>query len=438
MLKDDYRAIYDRIQPSRSLETETEAQIMAHFDGKKRIKPVSRTAVIAIALAVLLVGTAIAATLQSNILSNLFRGRTPSPEAEAALVRDAGQVSDAGITLKLDEYLADRNTLNLSWTVASERDEPVYYVTWAEIDDHGLTAADEAQGYVPGFPYGSSDESVGDGAIVRLAPGENAYTSFSAWDWPSGIDRTLTARVYVRAFTTELTAEQTEFDAAELCHAEPGDPAYGAAKDIEAAGGIPMAGNLPLCYVNGYNAYRQALGDGAEPGEICDALEASGLFRPLTALTVEVEIATPADTAGFELAEPQTFELSGRTVVLKAVKFDIASTLIQYDVILDNDADANAATCWYLVAGPDGKVKNVEWSLSLSGIDAEPAEQGQASRAILHYTVGGDSPVTDLPESLTFIPVSDLPRREGEPSTAYWQRVADQAKVEDCFTIKLK
>ena len=48
MLKDDYKAIYDRIRPSRSLEAETEAQIMAHFDGKKLIKPISRTAVIAI------------------------------------------------------------------------------------------------------------------------------------------------------------------------------------------------------------------------------------------------------------------------------------------------------------------------------------------------------------------------------------------------------
>lgn len=28
----------------------------------------------------------------------------------------------------------------------------VYYVTWAEVDDHGLTEADEAQGYMPGFP----------------------------------------------------------------------------------------------------------------------------------------------------------------------------------------------------------------------------------------------------------------------------------------------
>ena len=34
--------------------------------------------------------------------------------------------------------------------------------------------------------------------------------------------------------------------------------------------------------------------------------------------------------------------------------------------------------------------------------------------------------------------VSDLPRQEGEPSTTYWQRVADQAKKEDCFTVKLK
>lgn len=437
MLKDEYKAIYDRIQPSRSLEAETEAQIMAHFDGKKLVKPVSRTAVIAIALAVLLVGTAIAATLQSNILSNLFRGRTPSPEAEAALIRDAGQVSDAGITLTLDEYLADQNTLNLSWTVTSQRDEPVYYVTWAEIDDHGLTEADEAQGYVPGFPYGGSDESIGDNALVRLAPEANAYTSDMSQGWAHGIDRPLTARVFVRAYTTDLTAKRTHFPTTELYSAEPGDAAYDAMKTIEAAGGIPMAENLPLCYVSSYDAYRRALGNGTEPEEICDALAASGLFQPLKDLTLEVEIAEPVDTAGFELAEPQTFELPGRTVELKAMKFDIASTLIQYDVILDGD-EANAATCWYLVAGPDGRVKNVEWSLSLSGSEAETIERDGKSRTVIHYDLGSDSPVTGLPESLTFIPASDLPRQEGEPSTAYWQRVADQAKAEDCFTVKLK
>lgn len=438
MLKDDYKAIYDRIQPSRSLEAETEAQIMAHFDGKKLIKPVSRTAVIAIALAVLLVGTAIAATLQSNILSNLFRGRTPSPDAEAALVRDAGQVSDAGITLKLDEYLVDQNTLNLSWTVTSERDEPVYYVTWAEIDDHGLTEADEAQGYVPGFPYGSSDESIGDNALVRLVPEANAYTSDMSQGWAHGIDRPLTARVYVRAYTTDLVMKQTDFRTTELYYVEPGDAAFEALKDAEATGSIIVASNLPLCYVGGYDAFRQALGNGTEPEEICDALTASGLFQPLKDLTVEVEIAKPTDSAAFELVEPQTFELPGRTVELKAMKFDIASTLIRYDVILDSDADTNAATCWYLVAGPDGKVKNVEWSLSLSGSEVETIEHDGKSCTVIHYDLGSDSPVTDLPESLTFIPVSDLPRQEGEPSTTYWQRVADQAKAEDCFTVKLK
>ena len=49
---------------------------------------------------------------------------------------------------------------------------------------------------------------------------------------------------------------------------------YGAAQDNKAAGGIPMASNLPLCYVGSYDAYRQALGDGTEPEEICDALAA--------------------------------------------------------------------------------------------------------------------------------------------------------------------
>ena len=438
MLKDEYKAIYDRIQPSRSLEAETEAQIMAHFDGKKLVKPISRTAVIAIALAVLLVGTAIAATLQSNILSKLFRDRMPSPEAEAALIRDAGQVSDAGITLKLDEYLADQNTLNLSWTVTSERDEPIYYVTWAEVDDHGLTEADEARGYVPGFPYGSSDESIGDNALVRLAPGANAHTSDMSQGWAHGIDRALTARVFVRAYTSNLKAHQLAYSDTELCYAEPGDGVFEALKEAEATDSLIVAGNLPLCYVGSYDAYRQALGNGTEPEAICDALAASGLFRPLKALTVEVEIPTPVDTAAFEMAEPRTFQLPGRTVTLKTMKFDIASTLIRYDVILDSDADANAATCWYLVAGPDGKVKNVDWSLNLSGSEVETVERDGKPCTVIHYDLGGDSPVTDLPESLTFIPVSDLPRQESEPSTAYWQRVADLAKAEDCFTIQLK
>ena len=83
-------------------------------------------------------------------------------------------------------------------------------------------------------------------------------------------------------------------------------------------------------------------------------------------------------------------------------------------------------------------MKNVEWSLSLSSSEAETIERDGKPCTVIHYDLGSDSPVTDLPESLTFIPVSDLPRQEGEPSTTYWQRVADQAKAEGCFTVKLK
>lgn len=71
-------------------------------------------------------------------------------------------------------------------------------------------------------------------------------------------------------------------------------------------------------------------------------------------------------------------------------------------------------------------------------IEAETIERDGKSCTVIHYDLGSDSPVTDLPESLTFIPVSDLPRQEGEAPTAYCQRVADLAKAEDCFTIQLK
>ena len=63
---------------------------------------------------------------------------------------------------------------------------------------------------------------------------------------------------------------------------------------------------------------------------------------------------------------------------------------------------------------------------------------GGKSCTVIHYDLGSNSPVTELLDSLTFIPVSPLPRQKDEPSTAYWQRVADQAKAEDCFTVRIR
>lgn len=129
MLREDYKAVFDRIQPDRALEMKTRARIAARLNGKEQAKRGGRTAVIVLAMAILLIGTAIAASLHSNILARIFGSRTPSQEAEAALVRNADQANGSGVQLTLDEYLADQSTLNLSWSVSSARDEPVYYVT---------------------------------------------------------------------------------------------------------------------------------------------------------------------------------------------------------------------------------------------------------------------------------------------------------------------
>ena len=132
-----------------------------------------------------------------------------------------------------------------------------------------------------------------------------------------------------------------------------------------------------------------------------------------------------------------TFDLSDRTVILQAMRFDTASALIQYDVVLNDASGVDPAYAWYLLATPDGRVKNVEWRLSLSG-EAETEERDGQTRTILHYALSSESPVTELPDSLTFIPVQEIDRRDGEAPAEYWQRVAEQARAEDCFTVALK
>ena len=131
------------------------------------------------------------------------------------------------------------------------------------------------------------------------------------------------------------------------------------------------------------------------------------------------------------------FDLSGRTVVLQAMRFDTASVLIQYDVVVNDASDADPAYTWYLLAAPDGKVKNVEWHLSMS-CEVETMERNEQTCTVLHYVLSGESPVTELPDSLTFIPTQKVDRRDGEAPAEYWQRIAEQARAEDCFTVALE
>ena len=129
MLKDDYRKLFDSISPDAALEQRTRREIMdmLHPKGKHRNR-LRRAACIA-AAALLLIGTALAVVRASGILDRLFRGEAPSRQAQEAVVRDYMQVSKNGVTLKLDEYLFDRNTLHLGWTVSSEREGDVFYTS---------------------------------------------------------------------------------------------------------------------------------------------------------------------------------------------------------------------------------------------------------------------------------------------------------------------
>lgn len=442
MFEQDYKALYDQIQPSPSVKKQTAHRITAHFSGR-RPKSLSRRAIVlAVVLALLLVGTALAVTWRSPILNRLFGEGAPSRQAESALVRSGEEAASQGIVLKLEEYLADEHTLNLAWSVTSTRNQPVYYRTWAVIDDSSLAESEQIADNDPGLPYGGYDESLGDGSIIQLTPEANCYTSWCASGWTQSIDKPLTVTIYACAYTTGLTAVPSGYSHGELCFAQEGDPALSALKAAEASGSLLIASDLPLCYVNSYGAYAQAQAQFSGQSLNLDqaalaALEESGLFRPLVQLCVETEILPASAQAQFALSQSQSFLLPDRTVELTQLTIDAASTLIRYDVILEGTPDADPGTSWYLIADPQGRVLNTDWLLSLSGAEPQIVQRNGKTVTVIHYSMAGESPITSLPHSLTFLPVCNLPRQAGESSQHYWQRVAEQASPENCFTLPL-
>jgi len=127
MFRDDYKKLMDGVSPSLSLEQQTEREIFEMlYPNRKQRNHIRRAACIA-AAALLLIGGAFAAIHTSGILDRIFGDDQPSQKALEAVVRDSMQVSENGVTLNMDEYLFDNNTLHLGWTVSSEREGNIFY-----------------------------------------------------------------------------------------------------------------------------------------------------------------------------------------------------------------------------------------------------------------------------------------------------------------------
>ena len=80
---------------------------------------------LALVLLVQMVGTAFAAVSASGILNRLFPNDEPSAQVVESVVANPAQVTENGVTLNIDEYLIDQNTMHLGWTVSSHLVESV-------------------------------------------------------------------------------------------------------------------------------------------------------------------------------------------------------------------------------------------------------------------------------------------------------------------------
>ena len=433
MFRDDYKALFDSVSPPLTLERQTEREIQEMLQPKAR-KNVRRTACIAFAAAVLMIGAAIAAVHASGILDRLFLYSEPNETAQQSIIRDSVSVSEEGITLHMDEYLFDNNTLHLGWTVSSERDKPIFYTvgydySYTSPDD--LTIEEESIGGL----YGSSTSGeVGDGVLVRLSEERPEYSGYASYSYCAPLNSTVNARVFIHAY-------ETDFEAIDLSTASFWDLAEDENLSAELENkrqiGLTSGGETSI---QSYPAFRAALKRLDEEGVEWDeanerALVESGIFKEIAALELNVAVDPHlAPEPRFQLEGERRFDVSDASVILKQFSIDTASTIIEYEVITDklfseDGVSGNGIT--YLLFDQNGHPLNADCSLSMS---AGQINDRDGKHVFLVSQYG--NPIPDTVTSITFVPMMPLQRKE-ESSNSYYLRVRELSSPEQCFTIDL-
>lgn len=433
MFRDDYKKLMDGLSPSLSLEQQTEREIleMLHPNRKQR-NHIRRAACIA-AAALLLIGGAFAAIHTSGILTRIFGDDKPSQKALEAVVRDSMQVSENGVTLNMDEYLFDRNTLHLGWTVSSEREGDVFYSSsyeYSYTSPGDEILAEESIGGAYGA-YGSGD--VGEGILVQLNSDNPSHYSYAGYGYRTLPEGTINTRVTVRAYETDFACTDVA-SAFDLTFVESYDPA---SMELEKARKIGVDENH-MSSVNGYEAYCEALqkllAEGVEWGAAHEAAYVeSGIFKEVAVLELNVSI-DPGVAAEprFQLDGERRYELPGATVILKTLSVDTASTIIEYDVIADQSTAVNGLGLAYIFFDQDGNLLEPDYILGASGTEID-APEGKQAWNITH----DGNPLPESVTAITFVPRGQLERMENEPTKDYLLRVREAADPAACFTVEL-
>ena len=433
MFRDDYKALFDAVSPAPTLERQTEREIIEMLQPRQR-RNMRRTICIAAIVIVLTLGAAFAAISASGIIDRLFRFSEPSERALQSVVRNAVCVSDSGLTLNMDEYLFDHNTVHLGWTVRSEREKPVYYTTGYDIAYSNAEDADIAEESAGGLYGAGSSTEVGDSILVRLGENRSSYSGYASYKYIAPLNSTINARVFIRAYETDC--EELEL---------PIDFIWDLVEDEELNAALEEKGQIGLTEngqtnVQGYAAFREALQKLSEAGMDWDAaneraLVESGLFREVAALELTVPIQPElAPEIRFTLEEETRYELSDASVILRQFDIDAASTILEYEVITDKlfEEDGGIGNgISYLLFDQTGHPLNADCMLSMSMGQLNDRE----GRHVYLVSAFGN-PIPEDVTAITFVPTAQLQFGE-ESAYEYYLRMRDEALPEQCFTVEI-
>ena len=385
-------------------------------------RPRRRALLIAAILgALLLAAAAVAATLKSQILNDLFDGTQAPAVMEEAIVYNAARCEKDGVALNIGEYLFDAGSVNISFTVSTEREEPVFYL----IDTYMLDASqNRIGGFDQTYDVGDGSMPMINGQVGDVVVGPSRTTSmesnFVHYVPDKGLDiwmpkEPITLRVTIEAFTTELTPRLMEDGLIDVC-ISPDDPL---AKELSEKRQIPISayGLSNITQDPAYIRAKQALVDQIDPSLDSDAQDeqwhrayidahaASGLMKPLTTLTAQVTL-DPSTINPLPVARmdgDSTIELEDYTLVVEQMDFYAASTQLRVR-IYPKAIDEEASYVLWIADGDYVPLYIRNHSTGGGGLEKDESDR----YCYEWYLVGG--PAANVTDTLYL-----LPRRYGEP-----------------------
>ena len=305
---------------------------------KRRYKVTTTLA--AALLALLILAGAAFATIHSHLLNRLFpEGATPT--AEEMLIQDALSDEAEGLKLTVAEHLYDGRNLHLNWTVESERDDTIYYLTnyWLQYADGTPLLISHWNSRLTYFDVGGSNLTalnltMDDVTTAKWFEGMGSF-GFLEDEVP---DAPWMFMLDVCAYTTDLSPVAVSSEIYDIIDV-PDDQIAAMSANRQ----IPIItehyGNLTRQpeYLDVFVDYGGRSFDPHAVESTVKAHNECGLLTPLARLSVSVPI-NPNDSQNQQirkLTEPKRLNFGELTIDMQQLEFDTAGIRTKYVVPIE-------------------------------------------------------------------------------------------------------